>query len=61
MGERSTFMHVSINWNNLCGERFDKISIKMSKYDIAILVLEILPTYITAHNIFQRYSLKRSL
>lgn len=44
-------MHVSINWYNLQGRQVDKISIKMSKYNTAKPVLEILATYIPAHPI----------
>ena len=42
---------MNINWYNLYGGQFDKISIKISKYAIAIPFLEILRTYISAHDI----------
>ena len=46
--EIGTLIPVSINWYSLYEGQFDKISIKISKFDIEIPPLEILPT----HDIF---------
>lgn len=46
---KQALMHVNISWYHLYGGQFDKIPIKISKYDAAIPFLEILLTYVPAH------------